>query len=634
MHVGHSGLRRRPARELADRAHLHRQRPAAPTARRPSPPARLGVAWILVCLVACTGSGSLDSPPPAPTPDPRFCGDGVVDPGEICDDGVNDALDGGCLPGCEEEDLYQEVFERELLVIDLEIDPDDWDELRTQRKTRHSVFGTTDCRSAPVVNPYTWFPVSVTIDGETMPGAGIRKKGHFGSQSTTRPSLKLKFDEFDGEGRFHTMKRLALNNSKSDGSYTRTCAAYTTFEGAGAPAPACTHARVNLNGEPLGVFVVTEELKKPFLRRRFPDATGTLYEGTACDWRPEFVGGFEQETNEDVDTSRADLMAVYEVIQNSPDDALEADLAQLIDLDDFYRFWATEVIVWHRDGYSGNANNYLLYGDPEDQGRIQFVPWGTDGTFRSENQGAVLAYGVLTNRLYATPSGRLRYAEAMDAVLEEVWDEEGLVAESDRIADLVRPFLSDDEVVLLDEETAAIQAAILSRRAGIAAATALGYADWLAGLRFNPCRTPLESITGTFETTWGTLSGNFYDSGSSTLTLDGAALELTRAGARAGALGDGRPRVQLRLETDELRYTFTFTFPASPWFEDYAVVGDHDLGTPPVGTAVTIEDITTDPAVALGTFDATEGVWTFEQIDRSAGGAVVGSFDGTLWARP
>ena len=31
---------------------------------------------------------------------PGTCGDGLVDPGEVCDDGVNDGSYGGCMPGC------------------------------------------------------------------------------------------------------------------------------------------------------------------------------------------------------------------------------------------------------------------------------------------------------------------------------------------------------------------------------------------------------------------------------------------------------------------------------------------------------------------------------------------------------
>jgi len=601
-----------------------------------------GLVALSVLLAGCTGTGSIGSAPPAPTPEPTpapVCGNGVVEDGELCDDGVNDHLDGGCLPGCEEQDLIGEVFDGHLLEIDIEVDPADWDAMRVQRKTRHSIFGATDCRTEPVVNPYTWFEVTVTIDGEVIEGAGVRKKGHFGSQSTTVPSMKLKFDEFGDGGRFHTMKRLALNNSKSDRSYLRDCAAYRHFEQAGAPAVRCTHARVSVNGEFLGMYGVTEEIKRPFLRRRFEDATGNLYEGTACDWRPEFVGGFEQETNEEIDASRADLAAVYDVVQDAPDEDLEEALAELIDLDAFFTFWAVEGLLWHRDGYSGNANNYFLYADPADDGRFRFIPWGPDGTLRVNNNDAmpdsVLAYGVITNRLYATPVGRDRYYGALEEVVDALWDPDAFDAEAARVAALFEPHLDEAGRAELSAAMDEVSGIYRSRPEVIEQAIAAGYPDWTLGLRFDPCRTPLAAISGTFDTTWDSLGTGWADSGSAALEIDGEPVEATLASSRAGPLADGRARVQLRFDaTGDLRYVFTFNLAEPPWFESYSVPGDHDLGTPPVWTNVVLYDTSGDSGVELDRFDAAEGTWTFEEIERVAGAAVVGSFDGTLWDRP
>ena len=59
------------------------------------------------------------------------------------------------------------------------------------------------------------------------------------------------------------------------------------------------------------------------------------------------------------------------------------------DLDAFVRFWAVESLVWHRDGYSGNANNFFIYADPSDGGRFHIFPWGADGTFTQDNRPTV-----------------------------------------------------------------------------------------------------------------------------------------------------------------------------------------------------------------------------------------------------
>lgn len=50
-----------------------------------------------------TSSGTTDSPPdPDSTTDaPSVCGDGIVEDGEACDDGINDGNYGGCAPDCQ-----------------------------------------------------------------------------------------------------------------------------------------------------------------------------------------------------------------------------------------------------------------------------------------------------------------------------------------------------------------------------------------------------------------------------------------------------------------------------------------------------------------------------------------------------
>ena len=176
------------------------------------------------------------------------------------------------MPG--DVDRSDEFFSEEMLQVAIEMETEDWESMRLQRKTKHSIFGMADCRMQEIVNPYTYFSGSVTINGEKVQNVGLRKKAHLGSQSTSKPGIKVRFNYFEEEQRFWGLKRFALNNSKSDGSYLRTCLSYKIAADAGLPAPRCTFARVSVNGEDLGVFVAQEEVKKPFLARHFPRTRG------------------------------------------------------------------------------------------------------------------------------------------------------------------------------------------------------------------------------------------------------------------------------------------------------------------------------------------------------------------------
>ncbi len=579
------------------------------------------------------------APPPEPDAAPPLdtCGDGVVQPPEVCDDGVNDALGGGCLPGCRLEDLSDEVFARELMEIEITMSPEDWEDMRHQRKTRHSIFEGEDCRLRQVPNPYTWFPGDITIDGVRIRRAGFRKKGHLGSLSTLKPGLKVRFDRFVEGQRFHTMAGFSLNNSKSDPSYVRQCLAYRTFAEAGVPAARCTYAHVTVNGLDKGVFVVVEEMKKAMLGRHFPDPDGNLYEGTACDFRPEFFGGFEQEINEDSDPSRQDLARVLQVVLDAPDDVLELALGEVVNLERFFRYWALEGLVWHRDGYSGNANNYYMFADPADGGRFTWLPWGVDAAWRLDNRNnvpdSVLAFGAIAFRLYQHPPTRQRYYQALDEVLDERFDPEGLVAHAQRMRAVLQPALPEAERASFRGEVDAVIDVVEGRRGVIEAVLADGQPAWVAGMRTLPCRIPVAPISGTLQTTWGTLADNIWNAGSGTieLTLDGQPLEVQRSGARIGRLGNGRGRADLYIETpDRKRLRAIITFPDPKFFDPYETPGDHELISPQLTTTTLWEDIS-DGVRRLGTYDIGEGTWTFEEVGTQAGDPVRVRFAGTLY---
>ena len=55
--------------------------------------------------------------------------------------------------------------------------PGDWDDLRAQTRTIVDVLGRADCLDSPAEDIFSWFEADVTVDGESLARAGIRKKG-------------------------------------------------------------------------------------------------------------------------------------------------------------------------------------------------------------------------------------------------------------------------------------------------------------------------------------------------------------------------------------------------------------------------------------------------------------------------
>ncbi|HLU68166.1 MAG TPA: CotH kinase family protein [Kofleriaceae bacterium] len=374
-----------------------------------------------------------------------------------------------------------------VLLVDIEMAPADWDTLRQQTRTLEDLFGRPNCMDSPWPDPFTYFPATVTVDGEPLTDVMVRKKGFIGSLDTDKPSLKISMNEIDPEGRYLGLEKMTLNNSVQDGSYVNQCVTYDLFARAGMPAPRCNFAHVTVNGADLGVYVHVESMEDALMEGLFGDASGNLYEGTLSDFRPGWTGTFEKKNNRS-EADWSDLDAVVAAAA-AEDDALIAALEEVIDLDQFIRFWALEAIVRHWDGYAGNSNNFWIYRDGE---RFQFLPWGTDQVLADRNpvQGndaptSIYASSLLPWRLLQLEEGRARYEAALRALLDEVWDEAALLAELDRIQALIAPHVASGEVA---EPIDRRRSFISERRAELLAELEDGLPGWNFGLRQPVCR--------------------------------------------------------------------------------------------------------------------------------------------------
>jgi hypothetical protein len=123
---------------------------------------------------------------------------------------------------------------------------------------------------------------------------------------------------------------------------------------------------------------------------------------------------------------------------------------EVIDEEAFYKFWALEGLLSFWDGYSGNRNNYFIYLNPG-TGKLHFMPWGADCLFEKYSRlrvdrsspRSVRLKGLVANKLYQIPAVRKKYAATMKKLMAEHWDEEKLLAETERIEAMVRPHISD-----------------------------------------------------------------------------------------------------------------------------------------------------------------------------------------------
>ncbi|MCK6544954.1 CotH kinase family protein [Myxococcota bacterium] len=417
-------------------------------------------------------------------------------------------------------DPTEAFFDRDHLVrIEIELAPADWEVLRAQTRTLSTTLARPECLDAPWESPFTYFPATVKIDGVEYGNVGVRKKGFLGSLSETKPSLKIKLDEYRSGLDHLGLTSITLNNGNQDQTLVKPCIAFDVFAAAGLPSSRCNYAEVIVNGQPLGPYVNVEGIGKRFLRRHFPDDEGQLYEGTLSDFREGWLGTFEQETNEDVPYDRSDLQGLTNALTASDATLLDA-LDPWVDVDRFTRFWATEVLVDHWDGYTGNTNNFYVYRDPA-TGRFEFFPWGVDGVLGSGNTPeikSIYATSALPYRLYLHPEGRAQYIAELYRLLSEVWDAEALVREVDRAAAVIAPAVLAEDRRRVARTTELLKTWIREREGAIRAELDAGGIDWTTPLR-DPICFEEATFTASLSTTFGTHPApNIFASGSGTFT--------------------------------------------------------------------------------------------------------------------
>ncbi|MBN2304669.1 MAG: CotH kinase family protein, partial [Anaerolineae bacterium] len=138
------------------------------------------------------------------------------------------------------------------------------------------------------------------------------------------------------------------------------------------------------------------------------------------------------------DEDGAPLLGLARALEASDADLLDA-LEPHLNLDRFITFWALEVLVDHSDGYTANQNNFYVYFDPDDGGRATFIPWGAGNNYhvRSDLQREpleIFVTSVLARRLSRIPGIAERFEAELARLLEEVWDEDALLARVDQYA--------------------------------------------------------------------------------------------------------------------------------------------------------------------------------------------------------
>jgi hypothetical protein len=234
--------------------------------------------------------------------------------------------------------------------------------------------------------PYEYVIGDVSVDDEDFLQVGVRLKGKWGSFRTLdeKAAFLLNFAKYDKDTRLVGMKKMALNNLVQDPSGMHEWLSYALFRGADLAASRVAYTWVRVNGEDYGFYAAVEVVDNPhFLGQFFADNDGQLYEGEyGTDVFGEKIKDFDQDAGiKDGKVALYELAAALDAIEEDPEEGL-AKLGEVIHMDRYLAFAATEIWLGHWDGYAWTRNNYFIYRPEEDEPRWTWIPWGLDQTLQ------------------------------------------------------------------------------------------------------------------------------------------------------------------------------------------------------------------------------------------------------------
>lgn len=356
--------------------------------------------------------------------------------------------------------------------IDVTIAPEVYEELRTDLNI--AVYGEGE----PITRE-----ALISFDEREWEHVGFRFKSLKGAEDAIEAgsekfSFGLTFDEYEADyedtqnQRFYGFKKLNFHAGHKDDSLLREVLTSEAFLEGGVPAARATLVRVYLDvgqgPEYYGVYTLLEDIDDAaMLESQFGSRDGNLYEpeGEAADLSQFAPESFVKKTNKEA-ADYSDVEAFIAALNDTSVTGADyrAALEATADVDGFLRFLSLNSTLVDGDAYGCKAENYFLYGVPDADGRLTFVP--TD--FNEALRGSVVSCGStkatapadtpedlyfgwlgdtmpLITRVLGDDTYRETYRGYLGAALEGALAVETFTARASELHELILPYVVGEE---------------------------------------------------------------------------------------------------------------------------------------------------------------------------------------------
>ena len=275
--------------------------------------------------------------------------------------------------------------------------------------------------------------------GRVYPRVGLHLKGVSTFETVDKkPSVTLKFDEFEEGGTFHGLKKLSLNNAHGEDTYIQEFLARDLFGAAGVRTPRLNYARLTLNGRDRGLYLLIEGITGEFLKETFGTKKGNLYEADENDVHQQMEQDFGKRSRRQADLTPL-VLAIKERDLARRFEKLEA----VLDIDEFISYVAIEALANVWDGYTMRINNYRVFCNHK-TGKVTFLPHGLDNIFAEPTDPLIPeTKGQVSKALLETPEGMKRYRRRFAELRAGLLKKEDLYKKIDAWVAVIAPSLAE-----------------------------------------------------------------------------------------------------------------------------------------------------------------------------------------------
>lgn len=249
--------------------------------------------------------------------------------------------------------------------------------------------------------------VNISVDDLVLDSVGLRLKGFTSSASAQKP-LKIDIDEYVSGKRYDGLKKFNLHNNFMDSSLQREPIAYDLYRRVGLPSPRTAYAEVYVDEVFRGIYSIVEQIDKTFLKSNFPSSNGSLYKGATG-----LVG-----LSVDVKEGTIDEFDRFSRNSNA------ANLADFINLDNYLKQLATDIIIGDWDSYGYHRHNFYIYYETKSD-RLNFINWDHNYAFTADEKDMDLyPLGTFPSsvNLIEAPTLKTRYEVTLCELLKYVVD--------------------------------------------------------------------------------------------------------------------------------------------------------------------------------------------------------------------